>query len=212
MIPYFITAMSEQPQKKKRYSTKREYRSYTKEDLQNALHAVTIQNMSQRQASKQFGIPQGTISDYVRHNHGINDRKPGRKTVFSPEVEKEMVTAATDAAQMGLGLSRYQFMAKAGNVAHQMNMKTPWQNNPGKKWLHGVCKHHSELTIRKPEALSSVRAKGLNSETVGESFLELYKLYRKYDLFKHPECIHNMDESHCSFQHRPTRVLANCSF
>ena len=93
--------MSEQPQKKKRYSTKREY-------------------------SKQFRIPQGTISDYVRHNHDINDHKPGRKTIFSPEVEKEMVTAATDVAQMGLGLSRYQFMATAGNVACQMNMKTPW--------------------------------------------------------------------------------------
>ena len=34
----------------------------------------------------------------------------------------------------------------------------------------------------------------------------------KYDFFKHPERIHNMDESHCSFQHKPTRVLANCTF
>ena len=88
-----------------------------------------------------------------------------------------MVKKATDAAQMGLGLSRYQFMAKAGNVAHQMGIKTPWKTAPGKKWLHDVCKHNNELTIRKPEALLTVRAKGLHSDTVGERFLQLYEVY-----------------------------------
>ena len=66
--------------------------------------------------------------------------------------------------------------------------------------------------MRKPEPLSSVRAKSLNSQTTGESFIQLYEIYCKYDLFKHPECIHNMDESHCSFQHKPTKVLANYTF
>ena len=51
-----------------------------------------------------------------------------------------MVKAALDAAQMGLGLSRYQFMAKAGNLARQMNITTPWKTAPGPKWLRGVQK------------------------------------------------------------------------
>ena len=51
-----------------------------------------------------------------------------------------MVKAASDAAQMGLGLSRYQFMAKAGNVARQLNIKTPWKTEPGPKWLRCVQK------------------------------------------------------------------------
>ena len=51
-----------------------------------------------------------------------------------------MVKAASDAAQMGLGLSRYQFMATAGNVACQMNITTPWKTAPGPKWLRGVRK------------------------------------------------------------------------
>ena len=162
--------------------------------------------------SQRLGIPQGTISDYVKRNQGIDDRKPGHKPVFSPQVEREMVKAATDAAQMDLGLSRYQFMAKAGNVACQMNIKIPSRNGFGPKWLCGIRKRNEELTIRKPEPLSSVRARRLNSETVAESFLQLYNIYCKYDLFGHPECIHNMDESRCSFQHKPTRVLANCTF
>ena len=123
-----------------------------------------------------------------------------------------MVKAASDAAQMGLGLSRYQFMANAGNLVLQMDITTPWKTAPGSKWLRGVQKQNSELTIRKPEELPTIRAKSLNPETVGESFLQLYEIYHKYDLFRHPERIHNMDESHCPFQHKPTRVLANCTF
>ena len=156
--------------------------------------------LKEKQA-KFLGVLQGTVLDYVCRNHTIYDHKHGHKPVFSPMVEAEMVKAATDAAQIQLGLSRYQFMAKAGNVAHQMDIRTPWKTAPGKNWLHGVCKCNDEFTIRKPEALSTVRAKGLNSETAGESFLQLYELYHKYDLFKHPEQIHNMEESHYSFQH-----------
>lgn len=210
MTVFSIVAMPGQPTKKK--PRKRSYQSYSRESLQNALEAVVHKNMSQREASKTYGVPQGTISDYIKRNQGIDDRRPGRKPVFSPDTERKMVKAATDAAQMGLGLSRYQFMAKAGNVARQMNIKIPGKHGFGPKWLHGIRKRNQELTIRKPEALSSVRAKGLNNETVGESFVQLYNIYRKYDLFGHPERIHNMDESHCSFQHKPTRVLANCTF
>ena len=50
----------------------------------------------------------------IRCKQGIDDRKPGHKPAFSQKVEKKMVKAALDAAQMGLGLSGYQFMAKAG--------------------------------------------------------------------------------------------------
>ena len=155
--------------------------------------------MSQRVASKTFGIPQPTISDYIRHKQGNDDRKPGHKPVFSQKVEEKMVKAASDAAQIGLGLSRYQFMAKDGNVARQLNIKTPWKTAPGPKWLRCVQKRNKELTVRKPVPFSSVRPKSLNSQTTGENFIQLYEIYRKYDLFKHPEHIHNMDESHCSF-------------
>ena len=81
---------------------------------QLAIEAVTEKKMSQREVSQTFGVPQPTISDYIRHNQQINDCKPGHKLVFSQQVEAQMVKVASDAAQMGLVLSRYQFMAKAG--------------------------------------------------------------------------------------------------
>ena len=120
-----------------------------------------------------------------------------------------MVEKAEQAAQMGIGMLRYQFMAKAGAVAKSMNLKTLWKNAPGKWWLNGVRKRNKTLTIRK-QALLSVQAKGLNPDVTGETFLQLYELYRRYNLFNSPGKIHNMDESHCSFQHKPTHVLANC--
>ena len=39
-------------------------------------------------------------------------------------------------------------MAKAGNVACQMNIKIPGRNGFGPKWLCGIRKRN-ELTIRK---------------------------------------------------------------
>ena len=38
-------------------SNKRLYQAYSRDNLQKALHAVTMKNMSQREASKIFGVP-----------------------------------------------------------------------------------------------------------------------------------------------------------
>ena len=46
--------------------------------------------MSQQVASKTFGIPQPTISDYIRYKQGTDDRKPGCKPVFSQKVEEKI--------------------------------------------------------------------------------------------------------------------------
>ena len=138
-MSYFIAAMSGHP-KKKATQAKRMCQHYSKDFLKVALDAVFEGKMSQRVASKIFGIPQPTISDYIRHKQEIDYRKPGCKPVFSQKVEENMVKAASDAAQMGLGLSRYQFMAKVGNVERQLNIKTPWKTAPGPKWLRCMQK------------------------------------------------------------------------
>ena len=46
-----------------------------------------------------------------------------------------MVKAASVAAQMDLGLSRYQFRAKARNVARQLNIKTSVTEQPPLAWV-----------------------------------------------------------------------------
>ena len=125
--------------KKKTNKPMRLYHPYPKENLQLAIEAVTEKKMSQREASQTFRVPQPKNSDYVHCNQGISDCKLGYKPVFSQQVEAQMVKAASDAAQMGLGLLRYQFMAKAGNLACQMNITTPWKTAPGPKRL-GVYK------------------------------------------------------------------------
>ena len=61
------------------------------------------------------------------------------------------------------------------------NITTPWKTALWPKWLRCVQKRNKELTVRKLEPLSSVRAKGLNSQTTGESFMQLYEIYHKYN-------------------------------
>ena len=96
-MSYFIAAISGHP-KKKATTAKRKYQHYSKDLLKESHDAGFEGKMSQRVASKTFGIPQPKISDYIRCKWGIDDRKPGCKLVFSQKVEEKMVKATSDAA------------------------------------------------------------------------------------------------------------------
>ena len=59
-----------------------------------------------------------------------------------------MVKAASDAAQIGLGLSRYQFMAKAWNVARQLNIKTSVTEQHPLAWvMDKIAKAEATITL-----------------------------------------------------------------
>ena len=94
--------MPGQPRKKKTPKSKRLYQPYS---LQLAIEAVTEKkNVTEVSKSNFWSSP--TNNFRLWHNQGT--MKPGAK-VFNQQVEAQMVKAASDAAQMGLGLSRYQF-------------------------------------------------------------------------------------------------------
>ena len=75
--------MLKQP-RKKNCGGKRSYQSYSRENIQKALEAVTLKICSREKLAKLSVFPQGTISDYVKRNQGIDDWKPVHKPVFSP--------------------------------------------------------------------------------------------------------------------------------
>ena len=83
-MSYFILAMPGHP--KKKATTAKQM--YSKNLLREALDAVFEGKMSQTVASKTFGIPQPTISDYIRHKQGIDYRKPGCKPVLVKRLRK----------------------------------------------------------------------------------------------------------------------------
>ena len=87
-----------------------------------------------------------------------------------------------------------------------------WFNNkftrgiPGKAWWKSFRSRHHEVTLRKPEKLSTVRSKAINGPVVGSYFITLHELIKTQYIA--PSCVWNMDETSLSLGHTPTNVVA----
>lgn len=137
------------------------------------------------------------------------ETSPGKQTVLPPEVENKLASNIKEAANMGLGMSRQQVVAKAAQIAKVMNIKTPFKNGvPGKDWVQGFFKRHADLSLRSPTPLSTVRCRMLNEVVTSKYFTELGEIVQRLNLQDKPECIWNMDETSVSLCHRPTKVYA----
>ena len=182
------------------------YRHWSQEDLEKAKEAV-VNGLSQRKASAKYGVPQATLSDHLRGK--IEDGTPmGRPPVFPRKVEESVVQRVVEAAEKGVGVTRLQLMQRAGHVAKALQLKTPWKKAPGPDWWKGFKSRNTDITIRKPEGLSSIRSRAVNPTVVGQYFIDLKSILGKGFT---PSTIWNMDETHMNFTHTPSRVIASKS-
>ena len=69
-------------------------------------------------------------------------------------------------------------------------------------------KRHPDLSIRKPEKLTTARARMLNPVVVTNYFNDLDALLDKLDLKEKPDKIWNCDETGKLFEHQPVKVIA----
>lgn len=87
---------------------------------------------------------------------------PGRKTVIPRKIEAEIAQKATQAASMGMGMSKLQLLHKVGRETKELKLKTPFKKQvPGKDWWKGFTKRNPLVTLRTPEKLTSIRARRL---------------------------------------------------
>ena len=64
---------------------------------------------------------------------------------------------------MGMGMSKLQLLHKVGRVTKELKTSNPIKKNvPGKDWWNGFIKRNPSVTLRTPEKLASIRARGLN--------------------------------------------------
>lgn len=184
------------------------YRTYTDDNFTKAIDAIKSGRISQRKAASVYSIPQATLSDHMRGR--VKDgASAGRKPVIPIEVEKQIVNKCAQAAEMGLGMNKTQVIEKVGHLTKNMNLHNMFRNNkPGKDWWYGFKGRNPSVTLRSPEKLTSIRAKGLNSVKVGEYFIALKKEIDRLELSDKPECIWNMDEKGISLEHSPNKVVA----
>lgn len=184
------------------------YSQYSHQKLADALHAVRTGRASANAAAKAYGVPRSTIGDYMRDNRD-DKSKSGRGPVVPKDIEDEVVNHILQAAERGFGVTRQQLLHKVGRMCQTVGLKTPFAGGiPGKFWWEGFKQRHPEVTLRTPEALSTCRARCMNSVVVGRYFMELESIMRENGLMGKPHLIWNADESGVQFCHRPVKVCA----
>ena len=134
----------------------------------------------------------------------------GRQPVIPRKIESEIVQRATQAASIGMGMSKLQLLHKIDRVTKELKLKTSLKKNvPGKDWWEGFTKRNPSVTLRTPEKLASIRARGLNPVTTRNYFIDLADILNKNDLLHKQQTIWNMDEKEVSMEHTPVKVVAD---
>lgn len=137
-------------------------------DLQKAVRAVFMSNVSKKKAASMYGIPRSTLQRYIKQceNDGSVDKKErGRQTTLSREQESELCSILLDMERRLYGLRPqcvrkivYQYCVE-NNIPHTFSGE---DKSAGKKWLRLFLMRNPDLSIRKPEGMSIQRAQGYN--------------------------------------------------
>ena len=180
---------------------------YRNAELEQAVKAVEA-GESIRKASIQFNVPKSTIGDRVS---GIFDiSKPiqhGRPPAIHAHIENKIVSILKMATRLRMGLSRKEYFIRTSVLCKRPKIKKAYPNfKAGKDWWEGVRRRHPEITTRKPEKLSTVRARMLNKAVVGNYFTDLEKVITEMGVTEAE--IRNCDETGMNFEHTPARVVA----
>lgn len=157
------------------YKNRGKTQNYTPEILEKAVKAVQDGQMSIRKASEQFNIPRSTIGDRISGKHELHVPN-GRPPAIPRDIELQVVEAVKMAARRGIGLTRNQILARTQMLCKNLSIKGTYGNfKAGKDWWEGVKRRHSDIALRKPEKLTTTRARMVNREVLGRYFKDLGK-------------------------------------
>ncbi|XP_045210605.2 jerky protein homolog-like [Mercenaria mercenaria] len=194
--------------KKYVYTKRGKTQNYREWDLEKAVKAVQDNSMSIRKASTMYGVSKSTIGDRISGKHELHVPN-GRPPHIPRDVERKIVDAVKMAARRGIGLTRKQVLARTNVLCRRMKIGSGYTNfTAGKDWWEGVKRRHPDVVIRKPEKLTSTRARMMNREVINSYFNDLGTIVEGLNLEGNPRVIWNCDEMGKNFEHDPVRVVA----
>lgn len=183
---------------------------YTDEAMTNALSSIRS-GMTISKASRQFGVPRGTIHDRLSGRVKEGPRKMGRSSYLTPTEESRLVKWIIDCCSCGLPVTKQELTNKVAEIVTAEQRSTPFkENKPGKSWLKGFFKRNKNLSFRQPELLSKSRAI-VTKEGIKKWFDELADYLTKNnssDILNDPNRIFNGDESGFMMCPKTGKVLA----
>ncbi|KAJ8728916.1 hypothetical protein PYW07_006612 [Mythimna separata] len=194
------------PRKRTRTTTKA---FWTVDLLENAVSVLKRGGISVYKVSQQTGIPYSTLKK--RYNLAKaddssykNSPKLGRHTVFNVAQEEILANHLRTVSNKVYGLTREQFRKVCYSVAKQLGIEKRFNQvnqTAGKDWLAGFLQRHPDLSIRKPEAISTNRILGFNKTDITLFFNNLEKLME-------PQMIYNVDETGITTVQETEKIIA----
>lgn len=149
---------------------------YDQSILEEAVKAVQDCRMSIRKAAETWHIPKSTIGDRISGKHELLV-KNGRPPAIPIEIENKIVDSIKMAARRGIGLTRSQILTRTNILCCRINISGYTNFKAGKDWWEGLKHRHPEIALKKPERLSSTRARMMNREVIGRYFHDLGEDY-----------------------------------
>ncbi|KAJ8876325.1 hypothetical protein PR048_020770 [Dryococelus australis] len=121
-----------------------------------------------------------------------------RKQDIPPEIEASLVDHIFLMESRGFGLTISEVETVACKLALIEGLKVRFSHEKGKAgktWFYALNKRPPNLSVRKPEALSLARARGMNKVDATEFFEMFENLLNENNLFGDPARVQNADET-----------------
>lgn len=143
---------------------------YDKSEMQEAIELVIQQNVSISEAAKVKNVPRKTLSDRVkRFKKDQKVVKLGGPTIFTEDQELAISNHCLKLASVGFGLTIKDLRKLAYKFSIILKTKESFNSSKemaGWDWCRSFLQRHREISIRKPEPLSYLRARGMNYITI----------------------------------------------
>ena len=178
------------PRTYKRQLGSRCYKSYSDEQLHQALDAVRTGTMSLRKAHSVFNIPLGTLSNKMKKRHF---KPTGHPTAFSDVEEKAFCAHIETVSTWGFPFDTFdiRMLAKTYLDAEGRNVKQFSSNLPSLDWAKAFLKRHEKhLTHRTYQNIKRSRAQ-VGRETVSAYFKCMENTLKESGNFIPPSNIFN---------------------
>ncbi len=153
---------------------------YSAEELQAATELYknalgTSREISMNRARDLAGNRKIPLTTFRRHlKDNSSPIGSGRPTVLTVAEEQYLVYGLQCLADYGWGIGFDELQKTVASFVQLFNRKNPFEDGvTGHDWLHDFChRWQNELSLRKPEYLTTVRANAVTEETHSK-FMEL---------------------------------------
>ena len=168
----------------------KKYKEYSEDKLYSAYEEVLFKNVKIRQAATMYGVPVTTLRDRVSGRIPFG-KKSGPTRYLTNQEEDELVCFVIGCAEVGYSYTRQDIL----DLVQEILIRKDISINISHGWWEGFKRRHPEITLRKPEPVSHVRANCAQPEVLRRYFDELEVILKGNEIIESPSAIFNMDES-----------------